>query len=86
MYVRMYCRSGHPLVHNCSQPPAALLGPAHSFRMADGGGNNLEYPDLGRAGTPYARSVQAKWCTSPSALPDPGLVFDTLLKRRTVST
>ena len=66
------------------KPPAALLGPIHSFRQADGGGNNLQIPDLGRAGQPYARSVQAKWCTAATALPDPGLVFDSILKRRKV--
>ncbi|KAJ7448053.1 heme peroxidase [Mycena latifolia] len=63
-------------------PPAALLGPIHSFRRADGGGNNLESPDLGRAGMPYARSVQGKWCIEPTSLPDPGLIFDTLMKAR----
>ncbi|KAL0059840.1 hypothetical protein AAF712_013377 [Marasmius tenuissimus] len=63
-------------------PTAALLGPTYSFRQADGGSNNLQLPELGRARTPYARSVQGKWCISPSALPDPGLVFETLLKRR----
>ena len=58
----------------------------HSFREADGGGNNLQIPQLGRAGQPYARSVQAKWCTAASSLPDPGLVFDSLMKRRKVKT
>ncbi|KAJ7058676.1 heme peroxidase [Mycena amicta] len=70
------------LYNNLPHPRAALLGQAHSFRQADGGGNNLQIPDLGRAGTPYARSVQGKWCYAPTALPDPGLVFDTLLKAR----
>ena len=67
------------------QPPASYLGPSHSFRQADGGGNNLQYPDLGRAGFAYSRSVQGKWCMPPETLPDPGLIFDTLLKRRAVS-
>ncbi|KAF7358979.1 Heme peroxidase [Mycena sanguinolenta] len=64
------------------QPRASLLGPVHSFREADGGGNNLQIPQLGRAGTPYARSVQGKWCYSSTSLPDPGLIFDTLMKAR----
>jgi len=42
-------------------------------------------PDLGRAGMPYARNVQTKKSLPLSALPDPGLVFDTLLKARDVS-
>jgi linoleate 10R-lipoxygenase len=33
------------------------------------------------AGTPYARSVPATSTMPISALPDPGLVFDLLLKR-----
>ncbi|KDQ11181.1 hypothetical protein BOTBODRAFT_114735 [Botryobasidium botryosum FD-172 SS1] len=61
-------------------PPDAFLGPKYVFRHADGGLNNIHEPDLGRAGTPYARSVQPKKCIHPSALPDPGLVFDTLMK------
>ena len=68
------------LVH----PPASYLGPAHCFRQADGGGNNLQDPDLGRAGMPYARSVQPKSGLPRTALPDAGLVFDTILKKRSV--
>lgn len=56
------------------------------FRHADGSGNNLENPDLGRSGTPYARSVQGKYGLPRSSLPDPGLVFDTILKRQRVSS
>ncbi|KAF8957351.1 heme peroxidase [Flammula alnicola] len=63
-------------------PPASYLGPSHSFRQADGGGNNLENPDLGRSGLPYARSVQGKNGLPRSSLPDAGLVFDTILKRQ----
>jgi hypothetical protein len=73
------------LYNSLPHPPAALLGPAHTFRQADGGGNNLQYPDLGRAGMPYARSVQGKWSLPVEKLPDPGLVFDCLLRRRKVS-
>ncbi|KAM0748536.1 linoleate diol synthase [Meredithblackwellia eburnea MCA 4105] len=52
------------------------------FRAADGGGNNPTNIDLGRAGTPYARSV-APIHPAPKNLPDPGVVFDALLKRET---
>lgn len=41
-------------------------------------------PDLGRAGTTYARNVQTKFSVPLSALPDPNLLFDTLLKARSV--
>ncbi|KAF5365312.1 hypothetical protein D9758_005455 [Tetrapyrgos nigripes] len=63
-------------------PIETFLTPVYSFRQADGGNNNLMNPDIGRAGMPYARSVQGKWCYAPTALPDPELVFETLLKRR----
>lgn len=52
------------------------------FREADGGNNNPHLPHLGRAGQPYARSVQGKTTLPLHERPDPGLVFDTLLRRR----
>ncbi|KAJ7055860.1 heme peroxidase [Mycena amicta] len=63
-------------------PPATSLGPEHAYRQADGGGNNILSPDIGRAGTPYARSVQGRTPIAPNALPDAGLVFDTLMRAR----
>ncbi|KAF7343790.1 Heme peroxidase [Mycena sanguinolenta] len=63
-------------------PVATTLGPQHAFRQADGGGNNVINPDIGRAGMPYARTVQSHTPISPTALPDPGLVFDTLMCAR----
>ena len=72
------------LYNTLTHPPAAYLGSAHCFRQADGGGNNLQFPDLGRSGMPYARSVQPKAGLPRIALPDPGLVFDTILKKRDV--
>ena len=42
-------------------------------------------PALGQAGTPYARSVQSKYPLPSNTLPDPGDVFDSLLKARDVS-
>ena len=61
------------------------VGPIHrdSFRQADGRGNNFQIPELRRAGQPYVRSDQTKWRTD-ATLQDPGLVFDTILKRRKV--
>ncbi|KAG5337783.1 hypothetical protein C0989_008908 [Termitomyces sp. Mn162] len=69
------------LYNTVPHPPASYLGPHDSFRHADGGGNNLQNPDLGRAGRPYARSVQGKAGLPRASLPDPGLVFDTILMR-----
>ena len=70
------------LYNTIPHPPASYLGPKHVFREADGRGNNLQDPDLGRAGTPYARSVQGKAGLPRSSLPDAGLVFDAILKRK----
>ncbi|KAG6916804.1 hypothetical protein DXG01_005269 [Tephrocybe rancida] len=70
------------LYNTVPHPPASYLGPEDSFRKADGGGNNLENPNIGRAGMPYARSVQGKAGLPRTSLPDPGLVFDTILKRK----
>ena len=72
------------LYNTVPHPIASYIGPT-SFREADGGGNNLQTPDMGRAGMPYARSVQGKDGLPPSSLPDPGLIFDTILKRKGVS-
>ncbi|KAL6303709.1 heme peroxidase [Sparassis latifolia] len=53
----------------------------YAFRSADGSNYNPLLPSLGKAGSPYARSVPSTHPLPPSFLPDPGLVFDTLLKR-----
>ncbi|KAI0713138.1 heme peroxidase [Cerioporus squamosus] len=71
-------------------PPAApapqnvSAGPRLPFttRTADGSCNNVNMLNLGKARTPYARSVQNKYPLSPNSLPDPGDVFDSLLKAR----
>ncbi|KAG6916402.1 hypothetical protein DXG01_006982 [Tephrocybe rancida] len=70
------------LYNTIPHPPEAFLGPDYCYRQADGGGNNLENPNSGRAGTAYARSVQGKAGLPYSSLPDPGLVFDSVLKRK----
>ena len=51
------------------------------FRTPTGAGNNPHMPLLGASNTPYARSVPALRPIPPSALPDPGVVFDALLRR-----
>ncbi|CAE6468800.1 unnamed protein product [Rhizoctonia solani] len=64
-------------------PPATNVHPDSRFREPDGGNNNLSMPDLGRAGTPYARSVASNTPIPPANLPTPELIFDTLLRRDT---
>jgi linoleate 10R-lipoxygenase len=73
------------LYNTIPHPPAAFLGPEYNFRHADGGFNNIEQPDLGRAGTRYSRSAQPRRSMPEHALPSAELVFDTLLKRKGVS-
>jgi len=72
------------LYNTVPHPVASHIGPEHSFRHADGGLNNLQDHDIGRAGTPYARSVQGKAGLPISSLPDAGLIFDAILKRKSV--
>ncbi|KAJ3806797.1 heme peroxidase, partial [Lentinula lateritia] len=55
----------------------------YAYRSADGSYYNPLIPSMGQAGTPYARSVPGTTQTNLKNLPDPGLVFDTLLKRPT---
>ncbi|KAH9961421.1 heme peroxidase [Lactifluus volemus] len=53
----------------------------YAYRAADGSNNNPLIPNLGMAGSPYARSVPSLRRLSPAALPPPELLFDKLLKR-----
>ena len=73
------------LYNTLTHPPPTYIGPSYRFRSADGSGNNPVIPWLGKAGLPYARSVQSKHPLPANVLPDPGLVFDTILKARDVS-
>jgi linoleate 10R-lipoxygenase len=67
--------------NDLSHPQATYVGNTYAWRAADGSYNNISTPDMGKAGTPYARSVQQSHPLPTNTLPDPGLVFDTLLKR-----
>jgi len=53
----------------------------YAYRSADGSEYNPLIPSMGKAGSPYARSVPSLRCLSPAALPPADLVFDQLLKR-----
>ncbi|KKY29272.1 putative fatty acid oxygenase [Phaeomoniella chlamydospora] len=61
-------------------PPMSYLGEKFRYRQADGSHNNALFPELGKAGTPYARSVRPG-TIQPGARPDPGLIFDSLFAR-----
>ncbi|KAI0060754.1 linoleate diol synthase, partial [Artomyces pyxidatus] len=69
------------LYDDLAHPPATYLGKKYSYRTPDGSYNNITDPDMGKAGMPYARSVQQSHPLPQNMLPDAGLVFDTLLKR-----
>ncbi|KAJ6467001.1 heme peroxidase [Mycena sanguinolenta] len=53
----------------------------YAYRNADGSNYVPLFPGLGKANSPYARSVPQTNFTPPATLPDAGLVFDTLLSR-----
>lgn len=65
-------------------PPVMYEGKPYAYRAPDGANNNPLFPDLGRAGMPYARSVPPSKAVPLSALPDPGVAFDVLLRRKSV--
>ncbi|KAH7927845.1 heme peroxidase [Leucogyrophana mollusca] len=69
------------LYNDLAHPAATYLGEQYAFRAADGSNNNPDAPDMGKAGTPYSRSVQQGNPLPQNQMPDAGLVFDTLLKR-----
>jgi linoleate 10R-lipoxygenase len=70
--------------NDLAHPPATYIGPEYQFRTVDGSNNNPDAPNLGKAGTPYARSVQQANPLPRNQMPDAGLVFDTLLRREKV--
>jgi hypothetical protein len=70
------------LWNDLDHPPRTALGPQFAFRSADGSNNNIAFPHVGKAGQPYARTVPARRMP-PASLPDPGIVFDSILARKT---
>ena len=85
----VYNDLSHPPSAYLSLPPTAPSFVAgsptshvkYAFRSADGSNYNPLFPTMGQVGSPYARSVPSANHTPKSALPDAGLVFDTLLRR-----
>ncbi|KAI9724613.1 MAG: hypothetical protein M1828_003636 [Chrysothrix sp. TS-e1954] len=70
------------LFYSLPHPPQSYLGEQFRYRQADGSYNNILYPHIGKANSPYARTVRPMQ-VQPGALPDPGLVFDSLMARET---
>lgn len=68
------------LYHDLPHPPGTITGPTARYRRHDGGNNNPWNPEMGKAGSPYSRSVPPLKAKGPN-LPDPELVFEQLLKR-----
>jgi cytochrome P450 len=69
------------LWNDLEHPPQSYLGAKYQYRAADGSNNSLLHPQLGAAGTPYARTVKPCTMQTP-ARPDPGVVFDSLMTRK----
>lgn len=64
-------------------PPQTLLADEYKFRQPDGSSNNYKYPNIGKAGMPYARTVAPK-TKQAGCLPDPGVLFDSVLARKNI--
>ncbi|KAF2792478.1 hypothetical protein K505DRAFT_246585 [Melanomma pulvis-pyrius CBS 109.77] len=69
------------LWNDLQHPPQSYLGAKFQYRSADGSNNSLIHPQLGAAGTPYARTVKPSMVQTP-ARPDPGVVFDSVMVRK----
>ncbi|TFK29651.1 heme peroxidase [Coprinopsis marcescibilis] len=69
------------LYNDLTHPASTSISNQFAWRTADGSYNNIDVPDMGKAGTPYSRSVQQSVALPKNQLPDPGLLFDTLLRR-----
>ncbi|POS70390.1 linoleate diol synthase [Diaporthe helianthi] len=61
-------------------PVLNYIGAKSMYRSADGSNNNPLWPSMGAAGTTYARSVRPT-IMPPGALPDPGLIYDSVMRR-----
>lgn len=69
------------LWHDLPHPPPTLAGPASRYRRHDGGANNPWVPEMGKAGSPYSRSVPPMKPKGPN-LPNVEDVYEALLKRQ----
>ncbi|KAG6833018.1 hypothetical protein H0H87_012276 [Tephrocybe sp. NHM501043] len=81
---RSYLAPFDASVSTVTTSPATRKGQpiTYAFRSADGSNYNPLAPTLGKAGSPYARSVPPIHIVPKHSLPDPGLVFDQILRRK----
>lgn len=70
----------HYLWGSMLHPPMSYRGPKFQYRTADGSNHNALFPELGKAGLPYAKTVQGQRPVL-GAKPDPGDLFDLLMAR-----
>ncbi|KAJ0108757.1 hypothetical protein J7T55_011248 [Diaporthe amygdali] len=68
------------LWYSLDHPVLNYIGDKSMYRAADGSNNNQLFPSMGAAGTTYARSVRPT-IMPPGALPDPGLIYDSVMRR-----
>ncbi|KAI1389341.1 linoleate diol synthase [Hypoxylon trugodes] len=68
------------LWYTLDHPPLLYMGDKHQYRMADGSWNNPTNPQLGAAGSTYARTCRPG-IVPLGALPDPSLIFESVMKR-----
>jgi len=69
------------LYRDLPHPPSTNMGPQWQFRSTDGSGNSRLDPDMGKSGTAYSRSCTGVHPLPVKELPDPGLVYDMLIRR-----
>ncbi|KAF2969292.1 hypothetical protein GQX73_g4248 [Xylaria multiplex] len=67
------------LWNTLDHPPLLYMGDKHQYRQADGSWNNPMNPMLGAAGSTYSRTCRPT--LQVGALPDPELIFETIMKR-----
>lgn len=69
------------LWNDLQHPPQVFMDDKYQYRTADGSNNSYLHPKLGAAHESYARTVKPSSIQSAGALPDPGVLFDTLMAR-----
>jgi hypothetical protein len=69
------------LWNDLEHPPNVILGEEYEYRQPDGSMNNYKFPNVGKAGMPYARTVTPK-SKNGGVLPDPGVLFDSVMARK----
>jgi len=72
------------LWNDLDHPPSTILGDEYRFRQPDGSKNSFLYPDVGKAGMPYVRTVPPKTAQG-AVLPDAGVLFDAVMARKSAS-